>query len=108
MERKCQECGEPVAGRSDKKFCSDQCRTSYHNRVNSSANQLLRQINRILKRNRRILVALNDTGKTIVPVQRLLERGFDFRYFTNCSEPKTGRSEERRVGKEGGSKSKYR
>jgi len=30
--RKCLECGRPVAGRIDKKYCCDDCRTSAWNR----------------------------------------------------------------------------
>ena len=30
--RRCPVCGRAIAGRSDKKFCSDICRTFYHNK----------------------------------------------------------------------------
>ena len=32
--RECLECGEPLKGRVDKKFCSDYCRNSHNNKVN--------------------------------------------------------------------------
>lgn len=82
MERTCLECGARLAGRSDKKFCADQCRTSYNNRLNAETNKSIRNINNILKRNRRILAALRREGMTMVPGGRLREAGFDFAYFT--------------------------
>ena len=36
-----------------------------------------------LTRNRRILMALNPTGKCRVTDEQLVRRGFDFRYFTS-------------------------
>ncbi len=32
IQRHCTECGQRLAGRSDKKFCNDQCRTAWHNK----------------------------------------------------------------------------
>lgn len=37
-EKTCLECGEKIIGRADKKFCSDQCRISYNNRVRGDDN----------------------------------------------------------------------
>lgn len=81
--KKCLWCGAPVIGRVDKKFCSDQCRSSYNNNLNSHDLSYIRKINTILKRNRSILCTLNPNGKTKVNVGKLRANGFDFRYFTN-------------------------
>lgn len=43
----------------------------------------MRNINNILRKNRRILAALNPKGKAKVSKQQLLETGFKFNYFTN-------------------------
>jgi hypothetical protein len=84
MKKKvCIECGEALQGRVDKVFCSDSCRSTYHNRINAGATAFIRRINRILRENRRILADLNPDGKARVARQRLLERGFKFSYFTN-------------------------
>lgn len=32
-ERVCPVCGERIVGRSDKKFCGDECRVYHHNRI---------------------------------------------------------------------------
>ena len=65
-KRKCIECGDSFHGRADKKFCSDQCRSAYNNRLNSDATNFVRNINNTLRKNRRILEELNPSGKTKV------------------------------------------
>ncbi len=88
--RYCLECGEPLHGRADKKFCSDQCRTAYHNRLHAATNQYIRQINSILRKNRNILAKLNPSGKAKVTKEQLLSRGFNFNYHTNIYETRNG------------------
>jgi predicted nucleic acid-binding Zn ribbon protein len=83
METKtCLDCGEQIRGRADKKFCSDQCRNNYNNKLNRSTNNYVRNINNILRKNRRILAEMNPTGKTTVKKEHLLSKGFNFRYIT--------------------------
>ncbi len=86
----CLECGEPLKGRPDKKFCSDQCRVSFNNRLNSDETNYVRNVNNALRKNRRILAALNPSGKTKVSHGKLLEMGFDFRYHTDLYKTKDG------------------
>ncbi|HOY38680.1 MAG: hypothetical protein KBB11_00800 [Bacteroidales bacterium] len=90
MKTGCLECGEKLTGRVDKKFCSDQCRNTYNNRLNQDSTNMMRNINRILKKNRRILESLNKKGKTRVTRQRLMDEGFNFDYLTNVFTTKTG------------------
>jgi len=82
MERKCLDCGEPITGRSDKKFCSDQCRNNYNNKLNSESLYYVRNINSILRKNRRILDYLIAQKKEIVHKDKLTSMGFNFNYFT--------------------------
>ena len=82
-KRTCLECGEAFIGRADKKFCSDQCRSAYNNHLNKDATNFIRNINNILRKNRRILAELNPKGKAFVHKDQLLEKGFKFSYFTN-------------------------
>ncbi len=79
----CLDCGEPIRGRIDKKFCSDYCRNSYHNKSNKDTTNLIRNTNNCLRKNYRILSELNKTGKTKVSRSKLLQLGFDFNYFTS-------------------------
>jgi len=89
--RKCPECGEKIIGRADKKFCSDQCRNTYNNRLNSDASNTVRNINNILRKNRRILNDLNkQSGKTIVNKETFLTSGFNLTYHTHTYTTKKG------------------
>ena len=83
MANLCKECNRELFGRIDKKFCSDQCRTTYNNNRNRDINGYVRKVNTILKKNRKILLELNPNGKIKIHKDRLLDRGFNFDYFTN-------------------------
>lgn len=89
--KQCVQCGDPVRGRSDKKFCCGDCRTAFNNTLNRDANNFMSKINRILRNNRRILAAFNPEGKAKVRKEKLLTAGFQFAYYTNIYETKAGR-----------------
>jgi len=86
----CLECGTKFTGRVDKKFCGDSCRITFNNRLNSDDAHTVRNINHRLRKNRRILMELNTTGKSRVMRTKLLEKGFDFGYFTSIYTTKEG------------------
>lgn len=88
--RKCIYCGDVVKGRADKVFCCTDCRTQYNNDLNRDANLFVAKINRILKRNRRILADMNPSGKSKTTREKLLTAGFNFNYFTNEYHTKSG------------------
>ena len=90
MHRSCPECGEKIVGRIDKKFCSDGCRNAYNNRVNKDSKNLIRNINNRLRKNWRILEALNPDQKTKTTRTKLIQQGFDFNFFTSIYTTKTG------------------
>ncbi len=81
----CLECGEAVKGRTDKKFCSDACRNIYHYRSNNAPINYVRNVVNALKRNRRILMELNDgpEGTKKVHRDKLVQKGYNFMYHTN-------------------------
>lgn len=89
-ERKCLECGKPVFGRIDKKFCDDQCRNAYNNRQNADANNFIRNVHNTLRKNRRILEELNPKGKGKTTKSTMLKKGFDFTYHTSTYTTKAG------------------
>lgn len=89
-EKTCPECNKPIFGRADKKFCSDMCRNSFNNKQNGSVNNMVRRVNGILKKNRRILEELNPKGKIKVQRSKLIANGFDFDYHTNTYKTKEG------------------
>ena len=89
-KRTCPECGKPVFGRIDKRFCSDACRNAFNNKANSASTNLMRNVNNILAKNRRILVELNPEGKKKTHRDKLLKKGFDFDYHTHTYTTKSG------------------
>lgn len=92
-EKVCLDCGKPLLmGRVDRKFCNDICRNNYNNRLNRDANNLVRNVNGVLRKNRRILESLCPEDKKKVKRDTLVARGFSFEYFTNIYETKTGQS----------------
>lgn len=88
--KNCLECGEKVIGRSDKKFCNDQCRNAYNNKLEVGNKNLVRNINNSLKKNYKILCETNTTGKVKTPKNTLDEKGFNFNLFTSIYNTKTG------------------
>jgi len=89
-ERICAYCQLPISGRSDKKFCDDQCRSAYGAKYRRAALDPVRRINAVLKRNREILLALNPSGKTVTSKSELVWRGFDFAYHTSIYQTRSG------------------
>ena len=89
-KKKCRECGSPIIGRIDKRFCSDQCRNTFNNRLNGDVTRYIRNINNALRKNRRILMALNTEGRTRIRRDKLLAEGFDFSYLTSVYVNKDG------------------
>lgn len=81
--KKCAECGDVIKGRVDKKFCSDLCRNSFNNKLNSDTNNYVRNINNSLRKNRRILEDLLHGEKTTVSKQKMIDKGFSFNFYTN-------------------------
>lgn len=87
----CLDCGKPLSGRSDKKFCDDACRNNYNNKQNSDRNAQVNRINAILKKNRKIIESLIPAeGKITLAEKKLKEAGFNFDYITGIYETKTG------------------
>lgn len=82
MEKICKECGDKFHGRSDAKFCSDQCRSSFNNKESGYQSSFVRKINTILRRNRKILHHYIQGGKKKVAVAELARKGFDFSFYT--------------------------
>ena len=89
-DRKCAECGSPLLGRADKKFCEDACRNAFNNKLNSTSTNFMRNVNNTLVKNRRILKESNPNGKQKTHRDKLLKRGFDFNYYTHSYTTRSG------------------
>jgi len=90
-DRKCLQCYEQLRGRADQKFCSDQCRSAYNNQQYVESNNVIRSINRILKKNYFILSTLKSEGKTISSKSELQKKGYRFDYFTYTNTARNSR-----------------
>lgn len=90
--KKCPECDNAVLGRSDKKFCSDACRNSMHNRLKQEDIHAVRNVNQILIRNRKILFDVMDSRGQEVSLNYLRAKGFNFNFYTHQQEEPSGRS----------------
>ena len=90
MKRKCNYCSSEFEGRSDKRFCSNQCRASFNNSNKTESEKIILQINAVLRKNRTILKSLNPVGMSVVRKEYLEERGFNFKYFTSIYTTKEG------------------
>jgi predicted nucleic acid-binding Zn ribbon protein len=88
----CLSCNKPVKGRTDKKFCNDYCRNTFNNNLKASANNMVRNINNALGKNRRILEQTfhqeEEMAKTTK--EKLLLKGFQFKYITHTYTNKKG------------------
>ncbi len=91
MKKECIECADLFSGRADAKFCSDHCRSNYHNKHNLGRSEFVRKVNMKLKKNWKILNELNPDGKRNISKSDLTSLGFDFSYFTNTYVTKTGK-----------------
>ncbi len=85
-------CQKPLKGRSDKKFCNDYCRNQYNNQLKAPSNNLVRNINFALGKNRRIMENLIPAGEDMFRVSRdkMLQSGFRFLYNTHTYTNKKG------------------
>jgi predicted nucleic acid-binding Zn ribbon protein len=88
----CKRCGEKISGRSDKKFCNDYCRNVFHNEINASKHTIVKNINQLLGKNRRIMESLLPKQDSTIKLTRenLVRLGFHFSYFTHLYRTKTG------------------
>ena len=79
----CKECGKTLHGRLDKRFCDSYCRNAFNNKVKRTDEQYIMEINRVLRKNRRILKTLSPIGKSTVRKEVLDAMGYDFNTFSS-------------------------
>lgn len=83
---RCLECGDKISyGRTDKKFCCDECRNRHHNHKSRSDRYIKRKIISLLERNYQILDGLLQAGVDAVPLSELMLMGFNPVYVTSFS-----------------------
>lgn len=85
IEKQCLVCNKTLKGRTDKKFCDDYCRNIYNNQLKSDQSNFVRNIINALRKNRLILQRLiGGCEKSKIPKEKLLENGYQFKYYTHA------------------------
>lgn len=79
----CLECGRTFYGRTDKKFCSKQCKNKFHNDEYSENCKLRNKVFDSLSINHDILLRLIRKGIESMPLEELEQLGFNARYVTS-------------------------
>lgn len=82
--RHCRLCKAPFSGRTDKIFCTIACKNEYHVRLRRATAYSVRETDKILHRNRSILLEIMGKNKTQKKVNRLVleKKKFRFNYLT--------------------------
>ncbi len=83
MKKHCIQCDAVLHGRIDKKFCSPECRVQYHNILNREDNQFFARVNRLLRKNRKILRHLYLAKQKKMHLSELTRLGFRPDYCTS-------------------------
>ena len=79
----CLECGHSIQyGRSDKKFCSDSCKNSWHNRQRKEFLKVHSKVLHVLDKNYSILEHCLLKGKTSLDLGDAVQWGFNPEYIT--------------------------
>ena len=84
-EKRCPVCGKDISGREGKRFCSLQCKNSYHNKKFNAFLKERRKITEILAGNYAILSSLLECERTSEKIEALKEMGFKAEYMTGCT-----------------------
>lgn len=87
----CPTCGEIIKGRRDKIFCSPNCRSSAQYEKKVMHERFYLQVDKQLKTNRKILKRYNKSGFTTLRKEKLLEEGFNPKFFTQIGRTKRDR-----------------
>ncbi len=72
-----------MRGRSDKRFCSSDCRSAYHNRHRREEMLTLRKLEANLLRNFRLLRKVRKEGLSQMSRGAFERMGFDFSFYTH-------------------------
>lgn len=83
INRLCPSCGQIIVGRTDKKYCCDQCRSMANKSARMSSESIIQSTNQILRKNRSILKTLCPVGKAIVRKEVLEAMHYDLNIFSS-------------------------
>lgn len=81
--RTCEQCNKILTGRTDKRFCSTNCKNQLNNTLRKNTKSITQEVDSYLHRNREILALLiGNTTKTVIDRILLVRAGFRFDYMT--------------------------
>lgn len=77
-------CKAPLRGRSDKVFCAITCKNEYHLKLRRATAKVVKETDKILHRNRSILLEILGKHKAQKKIDRLVleKKKFRFNYMT--------------------------
>lgn len=90
---KCLQCGKPLYGRPDKKYCSERCKNSYHYGMVAARGKMERKILSQIHRNYEILEGILASGRDCIERDYAEEMGFRCSCMTGLHK-KRNRSDE--------------
>lgn len=79
----CPTCGDIIKGRKDKIYCSVKCKSTAQYESRSMKEKFFIDVDKQLKTNRKILKRYNKTGFTTLRKEKIIEEGFNPRFFTH-------------------------
>lgn len=82
-KKTCIFCGADLRGRSDKKYCDDNCRNNHYYVLKKENLSLIKNVNDALMHNRSVLKLLYKNKNTPIDKCMFLQYGFSFELFTN-------------------------
>ena len=84
VTKKCKICMKQIVGRHDKIFCSIECKNSYHVQLRRATAKVVKSTDKILHRNRSILLELmgKNSKQKKMDRQKLDAKKFNWNYFT--------------------------
>ena len=83
MKKVCEFCGNIMMGRTDKRFCSTECKNAFNNTLRKNTKSVTHEIDSYLHRNREILqLLMGNAMKDTIDRLVLVRAGFRFDYLT--------------------------
>jgi len=93
VKKKCKICKIEFNGRTDKIFCSVNCKSFYHRKLRKVTHTVSKDIDEVLHRNRSILLEVLGKHKIQIKINRivLVKKNFNFKYLTHFHINKNGK-----------------
>ena len=87
---RCLNCGAEGVGRSDRKFCSTECKNAWHNSQTRVSRLYRSRITTALARNYKVLRESMERGELSIDLMTLEDRGFRPNYITGYNPVRYG------------------